>query len=343
MTTDSSPLGPEPRDRAQFKVGNLYPVIPGRLSFAVHRDEAHTAAAIRESPRLFYFSSHEHEAYRSYCDEKGPTDLLGVVSFCTKVKEMMGHPLLKNRELVFYSGLDAGHRTNAAFLLGAYLVMDLGFSPDAAATLFENFHRSPFSLFRDACLLPPTLELTIRDCLQGLFRAFRCGWVKSSSESYIDLDELYVSRVCHAAVVCRTPSSNPEHRHMTLEPEALAPVLARARVSDVVGFRETSAEDRAVYEAAGMRVHDLATFCESTPDEATVQFFLSIMRSAGGAVAVHCMTGLTRAPTLVGAWLVREEGWSAREAIAWLRIVRPGSVVAEQQHFLEAQERLGGG
>jgi len=138
MTTDAVPLGPEPGDRAQFEVGNLYQVIPGRLSFAVHRSQAHTAAAIREHPRLFYFSSHEHEAYRSYCDETGPTDLHGVVSFCRKVKEMMDHESLKNRELVYYAGLDVGHRTNAAFLLGAYLVMDRGFSPEEGALATVN-------------------------------------------------------------------------------------------------------------------------------------------------------------------------------------------------------------
>jgi len=51
MTTDAVPLGPEPGDL--FEVGNLSQVIPGRLSFAVHPNQAHTAAAIRESPRLF--------------------------------------------------------------------------------------------------------------------------------------------------------------------------------------------------------------------------------------------------------------------------------------------------
>ena len=33
---------------------------------------------------------------------------------------------------------------------------------------------------------------------------------------------------------------------------------------------------------------------------------------------------------------MRSHGFTAPEAIAWLRIMRPGSVIGEQQHFLQA-------
>ena len=39
------------------------------------------------------------------------------------------------------------------------------------------------------------------------------------------------------------------------------------------------------------------------------------------------------------AGLMRSHGFSAREAMGWLRIMRPGSVIGEQQHYLCAVER----
>ena len=56
---------------------------------------------------------------------------------------------------------------------------------------------------------------------------------------------------------------------------------------------------------------------------------------------MHCRAGLGRTGTLIGLWLMRRAGFTARDAIAWLRIVRPGSVVGPQQEYLCACERRG--
>ncbi|EEB87757.1 hypothetical protein MPER_14765, partial [Moniliophthora perniciosa FA553] len=47
-----------------------------------------------------------------------------------------------------------------------------------------------------------------------------------------------------------------------------------------------------------------------------------------------CKAGLGRTGTLIGAYLVWKYGFTANEAIAFMRIVRPGSVVGPQQQYL---------
>lgn len=49
---------------------------------------------------------------------------------------------------------------------------------------------------------------------------------------------------------------------------------------------------------------------------------------------MQCKAGLGRTGTLIGAYLIWKYGFTANEAIAFMRIVRPGSVVGPQQQYL---------
>lgn len=49
---------------------------------------------------------------------------------------------------------------------------------------------------------------------------------------------------------------------------------------------------------------------------------------------LQCKAGLGRTGTLIGAYLIWKYGFTASEAIAFMRIVRPGSVVGPQQQFM---------
>ena len=96
-----------------------------------------------------------------------------------------------------------------------------------------------------------------------------------------------------------------------------------------------------LFEEEGINVYDLEYPDGSNPDDDIIYSFIKLCDQElqnGRAVAVHCRAGLGRTGTLIGLYIMYKYGWTAKQAIAWLRLCRPGSVVGEQQQFLVEME-----
>ena len=117
------------------------------------------------------------------------------------------------------------------------------------------------------------------------------------------------------------------------------PGLRRLGVRAVVRLNAPE-YDAAAFAREGLGFVDLTVADGACPSPEAAAKFLRIVDAVPGAVAVHSAASLGRAPTLTALYLIRRHDFTAREAVAWLRILRPGSVLASQLQYLVGREAV---
>uniref|UniRef100_A0A663MH77 protein-tyrosine-phosphatase n=1 Tax=Athene cunicularia TaxID=194338 RepID=A0A663MH77_ATHCN len=268
--------------------------------------------------------------------------------YCCKLNKKLKYFSLSRKKIVYYTSFDQRKRANAAFLIGAYAVIYLKKTPEEAYRTLLLGSNPPYLPFRDASFGNCTYNLTILDCLQGVNKALQHGFFDFKT---FDVDEYeHYERVENGdfnwiipgkflAFSGPHPKSKLENGYPLHAPEAYFPYFKKHNVTSIIRL------NKKIYEAkrftdAGFDHYDLFFIDGSTPSDSIVQRFLNICENADGAIAVHCKAGLGRTGTLIACYIIKHYKFTHAEAIAWIRICRPGSIIGPQQHFLEEKQAM---
>lgn len=334
-----SPRSVGPEGQSQWEVGSIYPVLPGRLYFCV--SERNMQAKF--SDEYFFFKSELAAEYRSYYKDFGPTKLSVVFRFCNLLHKMMSAKRYKDKKLVLQMQEMPEIRTNAAFLMASYLTLRQDMTPEDACAPFTGFDVEPFMQYRDATFLHPDFTISILDCVKGLKKASDRGWFKLDSfdvdeyEYYENPENGCLNQMCEKFIAFSGPVEGGSTQDFALPPEAYIEPFLRNNVTAVIRLNEPMYSTD-VFAKAGIKHYDLFFRDSTTPHEGICERFFQICTQEEGRVAVHCKTGQGRTGTLIALWYMHQHGFKAKEAIAWVRLVRPGSVIGPQQDFLKAKE-----
>uniref|UniRef100_A0A663MIR1 protein-tyrosine-phosphatase n=1 Tax=Athene cunicularia TaxID=194338 RepID=A0A663MIR1_ATHCN len=274
-----------------------------------------------------YFCTDEELVYENFYGDFGPLNLAMLYRYCCKLNKKLKYFSLSRKKIVYYTSFDQRKRANAAFLIGAYAVIYLKKTPEEAYRTLLLGSNPPYLPFRYA--------------LQHGFFDFKTFDV-DEYEHYERVENGDFNWIIPGKFLAFSgphPKSKLENGYPLHAPEAYFPYFKKHNVTSIIRL------NKKIYEAkrftdAGFDHYDLFFIDGSTPSDSIVQRFLNICENADGAIAVHCKAGLGRTGTLIACYIIKHYKFTHAEAIAWIRICRPGSIIGPQQHFLEEKQAM---
>uniref|UniRef100_A0A8C9ZPT6 Cell division cycle 14Ab n=1 Tax=Sander lucioperca TaxID=283035 RepID=A0A8C9ZPT6_SANLU len=315
-------------------------LIKERLYFATLRSKPKSTA------NTHYFCTDDEFIYENFYADFGPLNLAMLYRYCCKLNKKLKSFTLTRKRIVHYTSFDQRKRSNAAVLIGGYAVIYLKKTPEEAYRALISGSNASYLPFRDASFGNCTFNLTVLDCLQGIRKALQHGFFDFET---FDVDEYeHYERVENGdlnwivpgkflAFSGPHPKTKIENGYPLHAPEAYFPYFRKHNVTTVVRLNKKIYDSKR-FSDAGFLHYDLFFLDGSTPSDLITRRFLQVCESTEGAVAVHCKAGLGRTGSLIGCYLMKHYRFTAAEAIAWIRICRPGSVIGPQQNFLEEKQ-----
>ncbi|XP_028269135.1 dual specificity protein phosphatase CDC14B isoform X4 [Parambassis ranga] len=313
--------------------------IKDQLYFAILRQK------IKSSAERHCFCIDEELAYENFYADFGPLNLAMFYRFCCKLTKKLKSLTLSRKKIIFYTCGDQKKQANAAYLIGSYAVMHLNMMPEEAYSLLVS-KNSTYIPFRDASFGTCMYNLNILDCLRGIHKALQYGWLDFSNfdveeyEHYERAENGDLNWIIPGKFLAFSgphPKSKIENGYPLHAPEAYIPYFRKHNITAIIRLNKKMYDARR-FTDSGFEHHDLFFVDGSTPNDSILRKFLNICENAEGAIAVHCKAGLGRTGTLIGCYMMKHYHLTAAEAIAWIRICRPGSIIGPQQNFVEEKQ-----
>ncbi|CAK0735693.1 hypothetical protein CVIRNUC_000622 [Coccomyxa viridis] len=323
--------------------GQAVDIVAGRLTFVAVTDRDAFASVIA-SQHMIEYNVDRELVYWPFFKDFGPLNLGLAYRFCRKTAQMLQEAETQGRHLVYHTGPGDKYKANAAVLVGMFQVLLLQRAPERAYKLLQPLE--PFLPFRDPSMGTSLFDLTVYHCLCGVGKARDVGfldWHLPSSdfnlaeyEHYEQVENGDLNWIVPGKFLAFSgPAAQPFQMgtYVTHTPEDYHRYFHLKGVKAVVRLNNQTYDGQR-FVSGGFAMHELFFPDGSCPSDSILQRFLKIAESTEGSLAVHCKAGLGRTGVLICAYLIKHHGFTAEEAIGYIRICRPGSVIGPQQKYL---------
>ena len=310
-----------------------------RLYIDIHEDDIYTRKLINELRDYHITSTDYHESHFPLNKDYGPINICNIVNFINYIDNVYKEPKIYNKKIIYYVYLNKNNSylLNAVFLCGCYLIIKQNVKIDSVIhKLLCIFNDHP-CYYIDCISKWGGYYSSIIDCLKSI-NFVNLNNIEDFNNFDIQKYEYMTDYLCRdmnlvankfIAMACPTDKNILN----------IKDILLNNNCKKIIRLNSDCDEkyDKNVFLKSNMEIYDLYFDDYSIPSIEIIKNFMNIINNTdfNEIIAVHCRAGLGRTGLLICIWLIIKLNFEPREAIAYLRIMRPGSIMGNQGFFIE--------
>ena len=285
-------------------------------------------------------SSDLHDGYIPLANDYGPINICDIIKFNCLIHEKLNHPKLLNRNIVYYiyNNNSSTFLLNTILLAGSYLIFLKNYNPEKVIFKLYNFFNDHPCYYIDCISTWGGYFSSITDCFRTLFFIHNNKILDFNNFNITEYEYLSdfkyrdMNIIGNKFLAMACPSSK--------DINSVINDLKKKNIKVLIRLNGENIYDKNLFINKNIIVHDLFFEDLSVPNINIIKKFMNLIDNTDNneLVAIHCRAGLGRTGLLICIWLIIKLNFTPSNAIAYIRLIRPGSIMGYQGFFLESFE-----
>jgi len=296
------------------------------LFISIHKDVKETEYFIRTS-KDYIFSSDYHEYNYPIYHEYGPVNIYNIYQFAELLNETIENPKLEDRDLVYYIYNDNEELTNTILLIGCYMIIKLKYNPSKVIFILSHLMNLHNNYYIDCITKHGGYRTSIINCYRSLYFSINLNLINLKDYLYLsEMDGRDMHIIGNKFIALSCPSINKKN----------IKELHNRNIKHIIRLNGIDVYDKSLVEP--IKIHDLYFKDMTVPSINIIKQFMNIVNNIDitELIAIHCKAGLGRTGILICIWLIIKYNFTPENVIAYIRMIRSGSILSYQGFFLES-------
>tara|TARA_B110000259_G_scaffold188391_1_gene246987 strand:+ start:6212 stop:7177 length:966 start_codon:yes stop_codon:yes gene_type:complete len=306
-----------------------------KFTIEIHQNIEETKRIIKKNTNLFITSTDFHEYKNILRHEYGPINILDIINFIEYISKLK---IEVNKHIIYYvyNSKNNYDLLNCLFLFGCYFIIRENYNIEELLFNISYIFEYCPHYYIDCISKYNGYIITIKDCFKTIKFINDNNYLninKFNIKQYLyftDYEFRDMTLILDKFVAMSCPSNYDLNNTIT--------ELNKLKIKNIIRLNGESSYDKKLFENNNIIIHDLYFEDMTTPSVDIIKKFMNIISSYDFTelFAIHCKAGIGRTALLICIYLILKLKFKPVNAITYMRIMRPGSIMHHQGIFLES-------